>query len=138
FVCRPADTLVCAIERPRGESATTRHCFRGGGDIGITRIIRAQANFVEYVPLAPFVDGISGSQSLFNLSTARAWRDPGRGAGLPWPGALFWLVSPLWSCQRRSPNVGRAVHRSRSLFIPRFQGSMALVAVSCSSPHSPI
>src|SRR4051812_26121145 len=84
--------------------------FGDNNDVGFTRIVRAQANFAEYVPLTPVVDGLPGGHSVFDLPVARAWRDPDRGAGPPWPCAVVWMATALWPGRWRSAHGCRTAH----------------------------
>ena len=54
---RSPRALVRAIERSRCEPAAAGESVRDNGDIEIKRIVRAQANFAEYVPLALLLMG---------------------------------------------------------------------------------
>ena len=62
--------------------------FGDRGDIGVTRIVRAQANFAEYVSLALLLMGFLRSLA-FQSTCCSAWHNPSRGTVVPWPCALF-------------------------------------------------
>jgi uncharacterized protein len=103
--------------------------FGDNGEIGVIRIVRAQANFAEYVPLALLLMGFLevNHYSIYLLHALGVMLVVAR---LFHGFALSWIENALRACRRRCVDIHRAADRGRALFVSGTRRPVALDAVN--------